>query len=250
MSGTNNAERERPLLTWKCYPFLAIGTEGAQLMMAVLGLFLACSVYNINPGIDSSGGRLQFKGNGWGNLIPLSLFVIAIPLGGLLSARRYSKILCDGEITSAELYQVERCRLVDSYEFTFLVSDPECSVRRFQMTRQYNDMQVGESVTVLLNAKLDMGWLECDLPRGITFAQLCGWDPVPGTSWLVALVIPVLTLVPLLGLIGPVAAFVQLHGLYLGSFILQLIWYSGNRKRFFSDEPFQLNPRRGCCPNV
>lgn len=244
MSGNDNAERERPL-KWMCYPFLAIGSEGAQLMMAVLGLFLICSVYNINPDIKNA----YFKGNGWWNLIPILILVIGLPLISVLSAMQYRKILWGGEITSAELYRVEPCRFIDSYEFTFLVSDSECPVRRFEMTRDCNDMYLGTSVTVLVNAKLGIGWLERDLPCGITFAHLFGWEPVPGTSWLMMLVIPVLTPVPLLGLIGPVAAFVQLHSLYWWPFILQFIWYGGNRKRFFCPgEPFQLNPRRGRCP--
>lgn len=216
-------------------------------MMVALGLFLIGSIYNIDPDIEN----IHFKGNGWGNLIPVAILAIGILWAGVLNARQLSKILCDGEMTSAQLYRVEPCRFVDSYEFAFLVSDPECPVRRFQMTRRYYDMPVGESVTVLVNAKLGMGWLERDLPCGITFAHVYGWEPVPRMNWLMVLFIPVLTLVPLLGLIAPVAQFVQLHDLYWWSPVLQFIWYVGNRQRFFcSCRPFQLNPRRGCCSNI
>lgn len=250
MSGTDNVKHERPL-TWTCYPFLFFGSTLRQLALALIGLMILYFMYHNVPGSEFGGKSV--------NVGAVSILGMGFFLNGFFEGWRESKILKGGKITSARLCKVEKNTDSESNEHTLLFRFEEngSDGAAFEVKRDVNDLAIGQYVSVLVNKEMNAGRLEPDLPGGITFAQIYGEEPIPGICWLRILVIPLLTLIPLLSLVGPVSVFIQhaasaqrMSNLFWWTVLVQFIWLFMNRRYFSPGKRFQLNPTCRGCQNV
>jgi hypothetical protein len=138
------------------------------------------------------------------------------------------------------------------YHLTFEFEVSPGQNKRIKAVRDVDDLVIGQSFFILINHKLGVGLLESNLPGGITFANVYGLEPISKICWFRILVIPVLTFIPLLGLIGSVSALIQQVHLTIGTpflhwttIVMQGICFFFNRRYFSPGKPIPLDDQ--CC---
>jgi hypothetical protein len=115
-----------------------------------------------------------------------------------------------------------------------------------------NDITTGQSISFLINTDLGLGMLEADLLGRITFDNLFGASPIPKKNWLIITIIPVLSALPLFGLIGTISNWVEhiaitsSSSIYGSILLLQFLWYAVNRGSFSPGKPVQINCEPAC----
>ena len=226
-----------------CYPFLMFGTTFSQVALLFFGLMVSAIVFFNHP---NTGFESETAGK---SPLPLAVMAIGLLVGSFFDGRKTVKIILGSEVVSARLCKIKPDNSGDSteYHLTFEYADLDMTNKRFQATRDVDDLVVGQSVDVLLNRQLGLGLLEPNLPGGITFENLYGITPVSKECWFRILVIPLLSLLPLLGLIGSVSAFIQQQAVIGGSFVyglpmlLQAAWLFKNRRYFSPGKPVPID---------
>lgn len=244
-SETEGRVRRLPLA---CYPFLLIGTEYFQFAIGIFGGIITSIVYQHDLHMDRIDANVATV---------IAVVTAAFVLGNVFSAHNSVELLKTREIALAKLVNVARANSDSvSYDLSFVFVDSHCQGKRFTVRRKVHDLEVGEYVSVLLNSKLGLGCLEPDLPGGITFENVHGDERIAIECWIRILFIPVLSLIPLLGLIGPILAFVEQvvftlnFPLFWLPAMLQFIWYLSFRGYFSPGKPFRLNVESGYCPTA
>jgi hypothetical protein len=238
----------RDQVTWGCYPFLFLGSSAKQFAFGLFGLIIICAVFRSHP--DAG-----FSWTGMRSLVPVAVVAIGLLVGGVIETRNEIKILNGGETVSASLCKIMEDREPEDIEYNlfFEYTDVDGRNIRFQAVRDVNNLAIGQSFPFLINRELGIGLLEPNLPGGITFANVYGRLPIPIKCWIRILFIPLLTAIPLLGLIGSVSVFVQqatsvigLPILYWWTIIMQLIWYYAYRRYFSPGKPVRINYDPAC----
>jgi hypothetical protein len=244
----NENKKGRDQMAWGCYPFLFLGSSAKQFALGLFGLIIMCAVFRSHP-------NTGFSWTGMSSLLPVAFVAIGLLAGGVIEARKEIKILNGGEVVSVKLYKIIEDREPEDIEYYlfFEFTDVNGQNMRFQAVRDVNNLAIGQSFPFLINRELGIGLLEPNLPGGITFANVYGRVPIPIKCWIRILFVPLLTVIPLLGLIGSVSVFVQqatsaigLPILYWWTIILQLIWYYANRRYFSPGKPVQINCEPAC----
>ncbi len=125
------------------------------------------------------------------------------------------------------------------YRMTFTYTDAAGSQQSLLVERQRKDLVPGDEVSVLIDERTGEGLLELDLPGGTKFANFQGAQPIDPKVFLRILVVPVLSLAPLLGLVPSVAMTLQhlaastdLWLVCSWSVFAQSIWLFANRRYF------------------
>jgi len=226
-----------------CYPFLLLGSSVSQASLGLFDLIILCIVFGNHP-------NTGFGVAGTYSLVPVSLAAIGLLVCGVVEAGKNLKILNGGEIVWARLCKIKEDTTHEDMEYNlcFEYSDVDGQSKRFQAVRDVDDLVIGQSFPVLINRELGFGLLEPNLSGGITFENVYGIEPISKECWIRILFIPLLTVVPLLGLIKSVSTFIQqatftigLPILYWWTIILQVIWFCSNRRYFSPGKPIQLN---------
>lgn len=250
-------KHQTPKPVWRCYPFIWLGTHITQVALLLMGGIFICIVYQIDPN-KALYPNVSFHANHVMDYIfPIYIFpglvlVAGFLVAGFVEARTLSKLLRGGEIASAEIARVQEGEDSESIEYrvSFKTAELHGGKLGFELVRAAKDLVVGQSVRVLINRTMGIGLLEPDLPGGITFANVYGVESIPLKCWGKILVIPFLSIVPLLSLNGSISTFIQnatktigLPILFWWTFVLQIIWYHRNRRHLFPGKPFVLYRR-------
>ena len=236
-------------VTGRCYPFLLLGRSLGQVSMAMFGIIVCCFVFRNHPLAD-------FNLTGKYPLLPLEVFAVGLFASEMINCAKYLRILNGGNIVSAKICDIEIDSSGEDMKYTlFFEYAGELGERlSFQAVREVNDLQLNETVRVFLNQELGAGLLEPNLPGGLKFDHVYGMEPIPLKCWWRIMFVPLLTVVPLVGLSGPASNFIQQMAaktgwpvIYYVTIIPQWVWCFFNRRYFSPGKPVELNAADECC---
>jgi hypothetical protein len=179
----------------------------------------------------------------------------AVFLGvGVTKGRALARVLEKGKIVCGRLLKVKTDNSGEDtkYLMTFAYTDTSGRRQSLDIERRRNDLVLGDEFPALIDELTGDGLLELDLPGGTTFANFQGTQPIRPEVFLRTLVVPVLSLAPLLGLVPAVAVTLQ-HlvgstGMWFAcgwSVGLQVIWLFAKHRHF----TFKGTHIGRCCEN-
>lgn len=230
-------------LSWRSSTFLLLGDRSNQLAISFCGLVLLGAVFRDHPSLVSFWAE--------NSLVPVTILSAGLCMHGTFRARGLVRILSGGEVVSARLCKIKADSTGEDmkYHLWFEYAEQLGQTRRFQAVRDVDDLIVGQEFPFLVNRERCIGLLEPDLPGGISFEVVAGLAPISVQLWRRILVVPLLTLIPLLGLLKPVSAFLEQATPIIGGTILfwfpfgiQMIWFFTHRRVFSPGEPVSLGP--------